>query len=141
MPSLILRKEHKIYRLIAGLSKNDRLEASDVLERKGQCYVLFDNRTQIARLRKDLKKHDNNQMLGSKGRDSGFECITFNEQENRFYVMIEALDIGAQYKAQLNEYDTSFQLLETHLLDFVFHSGNKGCCGKLFQGSRRSDGS
>ncbi len=123
---LELIDEQKIWTLFRDFSEKSKLEASGVAVKDDYCYVVFDNLMQIACVHKSLSNSEN-KLLGSKGKNSLFEDITFNEYNQRFYVIIEAVAKGKKvFKPVLNEYDIEFNLIENHCIDFTFDSENKG---------------
>lgn len=121
-------REHKIEELLPKRHGYDRFEASGVLAKGGYFYVIFDNLTQIARIDSNLSPNDNNVLLGRQGKHSGFEDITYNYYENRFYILIEDLEYKhGHYKAKVQEYDDDFNYLEGNdkWLDYAFESKKK----------------
>src|SRR5262249_45347456 len=88
--------------------KPDRFEASDVIYQDGFLYVVFDNLYQIGKIRADLNhKKDGNELLGkARKKDSGYEGITFNQESNRFYTLVECLKYRDHtYRAKVHECD------------------------------------
>ena len=111
--------------------KPDRFEASDVIYKDGFLYVVFDNLYQIGKIRADLNpKKEGNELLGkSRKKDSGYEGITFNQESNRFYTLVECLKYRDHtYRAKVHEYDCDFKRsTDEWWLDFDFdENSNKG---------------
>ena len=127
---LVLLKERRFKDLFPKLKK---FEASGVFHRNGYLYVVFDNLFQVGKIHPDLKTDDPRHRLLGKVRNanSGYEGITFNEDLNQFYTLVEALDWpDGTYRAHVHEYDTRFKRIGGFWLDFPFgkhrEGGNKG---------------
>ncbi len=127
--TLELVAEDKIDNLLTEDNIPKRLEASGVFFLNGYFYVIFDNLRQIAKLKKDLSDIRENSLFlitKTKSKD-GFEDITYNYFQQKFYLVVEALaqkkDI---YKAKIEEYDHHFNFLDSNWIDFSFESKNKG---------------
>ena len=126
---LELVAEDKISNLLTGEYVPERLEASGVFFLNGYFYVIFDNLRQIAKIKKDLNDIRENSLFTITKTESkdGFEDITYNYFQQKFYLVIEALaqkkDI---YKAKIEEYDRNFNFLDSNWIDFSFESKNKG---------------
>ena len=131
MQQLELVKEAKIFDILAG-RLDPRLEASGVLVKDGQFYVIFDNLPDIARMGPELSPvaAANHVIKQHKGRRSGFGDIAYDSRQGRFYILIESLPRGhGTYMANVQEYDASFSYLGQAWLDFPLDRPNKGLEG------------
>jgi hypothetical protein len=128
MPTLKLVRECKIGDLLPrGKHKKERWEASGVLVKGSEYFVVFDDRTQIARISADLEPNNSNGLFGISDAEYGFEGITYNAAQERFYLLVESRkQKGGSYKALIVEYDDEFKYLKDRPADFTFKSENKG---------------
>jgi hypothetical protein len=125
--TLRLVRERKIRDLLLCDNKTRRWEASGVLVKDGKLFVVFDDRTEIARICDDLEPNDANELLGSADGVSGYEGITFNDASERYYLLVEARrHASGYYHALIVEYDCDFRYLKDRPVDFAFKSDNKG---------------
>lgn len=126
-PQLKLLTERKICEIVPCDEPVERWEASGVLAKNGEYFVVFDDRTEIARISHDLQPHSSNGLLGMSHADYGFEGITYNDRKQRFYLLVEARKHAKGcYKALIVEYDRDFKYVKDRPADFTFESGNKG---------------
>lgn len=127
VPRLILIRERKISELISGKKPVKRWEASGVLVKDGHFFVVFDDRTEIARLSNDLEPSQSNGLFGMAHAVCGYEGISYNAARERYYLLVEAREhANGRYKAVVVEYDDDFQYLKERTVDFEFESDNKG---------------
>ncbi len=77
-PTLKLVRESKIRDLMPRDQRSKRWEASGVLVKDQHYLVVFDDRSEIARLSNDLKPNDANGLFGMAHADCGYEGIAFN---------------------------------------------------------------
>jgi hypothetical protein len=127
VPPLKLVCESKICDLIPCDQPAGRWEASGVLLKDRHYFVVFDNRTEIARFSLDLQPNDANGLFGMAHAVSGYEGITFNAVKRRFYLLVEARKHAKGcYRALIVEYDDEFRYLKERPVDFLFKSSNKG---------------
>lgn len=126
-PTLKLVCERKIGDLLPSAERIKRWEASGVLVKDGHFVVVFDDRTEIARLSDDLQPNSKNGLFGVAVEFCGFEGISYNAANKRFYLLVEARkQAKGRYKATIVEYDDEFGYLKARPVDFEFESGNKG---------------
>jgi hypothetical protein len=126
-PQLKLLTERKICEIVPCDEPVERWEASGVLAKDGEYFVVFDDRTEIARISHDLQPNSSNGLLGMSHADYGFEGITYNDSKQRFYLLVEARKHAKGcYKALIVEYDRDFKYVKDRPADFAFESGNKG---------------
>ena len=124
---LTLVGESKISDLLPEAREGERWEASGVLVKDGSFFVVFDNRTEIARLVADLQPNKTNGLFGMAHAVRGYEGITYNAAKQRYYLLVEARKhANGHYQAVIVEYDDNFAYLKGRPVDFTFESSNKG---------------
>lgn len=137
-PVLVKEFESKIYKLIESLSKKDRLEASGIQLFQDHYYVVFDNISSIAKLHISLdNSHPDNLLIPGAEPLEQFEDITYSSVAQRFYVVIENAEVELSdatqqtvvFKPLIREYDEQLNLLEMHVVDYIFADKNKGLEG------------
>ena len=127
MPRLKLVRETKICDLMTCDQPAKRWEASGVLVKDGYFFVVFDDRTEIARFSDDLEPNKTNGLFGMAHAACGYEGITYNAAKQRFYLLVEARkQTSGCYQASIVEYDDEFRYLKDRPVDFTFKSLNKG---------------
>jgi hypothetical protein len=127
VPTLKLVCESKICDLMRCDHRIKRWEASGVLVKDGHYFVVFDDRSAIARLSDDLRPNNGNGLFGMSESEDGYEGITYNASNKRYYLLVEARKHAKGcYKALIVEYDDEFTYLKERPVDFAFESGNKG---------------
>jgi hypothetical protein len=127
MPSLKLVCESKIRDLVPGEQAAKRWEASGVLVKDKQYFVVFDDRTEIARLADNLRPNKTNGLFGMARAVCGYEGITYNATKRRFYLLVESRkQKSGYYQASIVEYDDEFKYFKERAVDFIFKSSNKG---------------
>jgi hypothetical protein len=125
--TLRLVREQKISELLPDPSAGRRYEASGVLAMNGQYFVVFDNRSSVARLSEDLESNHENGLLGAANIDRGYEGICYNSNKSRFYLLVESRKFsGSKYYAEIVEFDISLSYIKRRRVDFPFDSDNKG---------------
>jgi hypothetical protein len=127
-PVLILAAERKLADLISPPSPDGVLEASGVIAKGADYYVIFDNVRRIARIHRSLepgsKRHS---WFGRKRDGDGYEDITFSRRTRRFYLLIEAeKHPDGTYKALIDECDESARYKRRRWVDFAFAKRNTG---------------
>jgi hypothetical protein len=127
IPTLKLVRERKICELVSCNKPTKRWEASGVLLKDGHYFVVFDDRTEIARIFDDLQPNNTNGLFGMAHSICGFEGITYNAAKQRYYLLVESRKHAEGcYKALIVEYDHEFEYLKDRPVDFPFKSSNKG---------------
>jgi hypothetical protein len=125
--TLKLASESKICHLVPRSQASKRWEASGVLVRDGHFLVVFDDRTEVARLSRDLRRKKTNGLFGMARKVCGYEGIAYNAAKQRFYLLVEARKhTKGAYRALIVEYDDKFKYLKNRPVDFTFKSSNKG---------------
>ena len=124
---LELVREAKLYKLLPGRKKKSVLEASGVAFADGYAYVNFDSLKSIGKIDPSLKPSASNELIPVNSIGSGFEDITFDPRERRFFLIIEAEeDTDGKYRAFVVEYDEAFRLQRCARLSMTFEKKNKG---------------
>ena len=119
--------ESKIRDLMPCDRPSERREASGVLVKDPHFFVVFDDRTEIARLSDDLQPNSTNGLFGMAHGDCGYEGITYNAAKRRYYLLVESREQpSGHYQASVAEYDDEFRYLKDRPVDFRFKSSNKG---------------
>jgi hypothetical protein len=126
VPTLNLVREAKICDLMA-CDESGRYEASGVLVKDGQFFVVFDDRTEIGRFSDDLHPQETNGLFGIAHTEFGYEGIAYNAAKQRFYLLVEARKHAKGcYQAVIVEYGEAFTYLKERPVDFTLKSRNKG---------------
>jgi hypothetical protein len=127
IPTLKLECESKIRDLMRCDRPSERWEASGILGMAPYFFVVFDDRTEIARLSDDLQPNGTNGLFGMAHGDCGYEGITYNAAKHRFYLLVESREQPkGHYQALIVEYDHEFRYVKDRPVDFTFESSNKG---------------
>jgi hypothetical protein len=127
-PVMILAAERKLADFISPPTPDGVLEASGVIAKGADYYVIFDNVRRIARIHRSLepgsKRHS---WFGGKREGEGYEDIAFSRYTRRFYLLIEAeKHPDGTYKALIDECDESAQYKRRRWIDFAFEKRNTG---------------
>lgn len=125
--------ESKIYKLLKGYDSGDKFEASGVYYLNGYFYVACDNLYKIAKIKSTLPQNStDNSLLSSGSGDSGFEGITYdNNNTPNFFVVEESVQNGSNYQPRIREYDGSMNYQSSKWADYYFTSSN---ANKAFEG-------
>jgi hypothetical protein len=127
VPTLQLVCESKICDLMPCDQPSERWEASGVLVKDQHYFVVFDDRTELARFSADLRPDTTNGLFGMAHSVDGYEGITYNAAKQRFYLLVESRkQASGYYQAMIVEYDDEFRYLKERPVDFTFKSSNKG---------------
>ena len=127
VPTLKLVCENKLCDLLPCHPPTKRWEASGVLVKDRHYFVVFDDRTEIARVSDDLQPNSTNGLFGMAHAVSGYEGITYNAAKRRYYLLVESRrQASGHYRALIVEYDDAFRFLKDRPVDFIFKSSNKG---------------
>ena len=125
---MVLVAERKLADLINPPTPGGVLEASGVIAKDADYYVIFDNVRRIARIHCSLepgsKRHS---WFGRKRDGEGYEDIAFSRYTRRFYLLIEAeKHPDGTYKALIDECDESAQYKQRRWIDLAFEKRNRG---------------
>ncbi len=109
------------------------LEASGVHYLNGYFYVVCDNLYKIAKIKSTLPENSsNNTLLSSGSGDSGFEGITYdNNNTPNFFVVEEAVQSGGVYRPRIREYDAAMSYQGSMWAEYNFTAANSN---KGFEG-------
>jgi hypothetical protein len=127
-PALRLVRELKLAELIAFPRDGAVLEASGVLARGRDCFVVFDNVRRVARIDPSLVPGAPRHAWMGRGRSGeGYEDIAYSPHRRRFYLLIEAeKHPDGTYKAVIEEHDEAFRFKGRRWVDFAFEKRNRG---------------
>jgi hypothetical protein len=122
--------EAKISELL-GATRGRRYEASGVHFENGYLYVVFDDKPHILRIRPDWSTGEEAPtLIETHVGGIGYEDITYQPFEERWYCLIEASETGSGgFKPRIDEFDASFRFVASHWLDFPVKRENKGIEG------------
>jgi hypothetical protein len=128
MKSMVLVAERKLAELIAPPTHDGVLEASGVIAKGADYYVIFDNVRQIARIHRSLAPGSTRHSWFGRKRDGeGYEDIAFSRYTRHFYLLIEAeKHPDGSYKALIDECDESARYKRRRWVDFAFEKRNTG---------------
>ena len=110
------------------------MRASGVHFENGYLYVVFDDKAHILRIRPDWSTGEEAPtLIETHVRGIGYEDITYQPFEERWYCLIEASETGSGggFKPRIDEFDESFRFMASHWLDFPVKQENKGIEGPL----------
>lgn len=127
-PEMKLVTERKLAELIKPPKGSGVLEASGVVAKDGDYYVIFDNIRRVARIDKSLspvsKRH---RWLGPRLSGDGYEDIAYSANPRRFYLLVEAeKHMDGTYKGLIDECDEAGRLKSRRWIDFVLPRRNTG---------------
>jgi hypothetical protein len=131
---LELVREEKLYKLLPGKKKGDRLEASGVaLVDDSTAVVIFDNLNLIARVELSLEPVDTNRLIPAPSLAEGFEDIAIDHAGRKVFCIIESMeDTDGKYRGFLSEYDDDFRFQRCSRLSTAFDNPNKGFEGLAY---------
>ena len=120
--------EQPLADLIAAPGKDAVLEASGVVARGRDCFVIFDNFRRIARIDRSLDRASRRHgWHGPLRRGEGYEDIAFSAARHRFYLLVEAQKHpDGTYRAEIEECDRSGRSLARRWVDVRFEKRNRG---------------
>jgi hypothetical protein len=125
---MILVAERKLADFISPPAPDGVLEASGVIARGADYYVIFDNVRRIARIHRSLDPaSERHTWFGPAREGEGYEDIAFSRSTRRFYLLVEAQKhTDGTYKALIDEYDESAHYKERRWIDVPFEKRNRG---------------
>lgn len=121
-----LVREEKIRDLLPDIDDDEDFEASGVLARNGRYFVVCDNRTSVARLSADFDVTNMNGLFGMSQAKDGYEGISYNPRNNRYYLILEAVEKDGEHHSEVYEYDSTLTYKKHRPLEFAFEKANKG---------------
>jgi hypothetical protein len=120
---VIVQSEKKISQLLEGQSEKEKHEASGVLFLNTKIFVVFDNSSTIAKINIDL---DQVKLLGENKKGVGYEGITYDKLNDRFYLIEESLDHKGAWNSRVGSANKDFIIDSKKWLKYSFQSDNKG---------------
>jgi hypothetical protein len=127
-PALRLVQERKLAELLALPEEGAVLEASGVLAKGRDCFVIFDNVRRVARIDRSLAPEPaRHGWLGRPRAGEGYEDIAYSPQRRRYYLLVEAeKHPDGTFKAVIEERDPDFLVKGRQWVDFPFEERNTG---------------
>jgi hypothetical protein len=137
---LKLVKERRLSDLIPPPKGSGVLEASGVIAKGRDFYVIFDNIRQVARIDAGLsptsKRHE---WFGRRRDGDGYEDIAYSPARRRFYLLIEAeKHPDGSYKPMIDECDEKGHFKGRRWVDISFakrNTGLEGLCTVTWKGA------
>ena len=120
---LIVQTEEKFSKLLEGQSEEEFHEASGVQLLNNEIFVVFDNHSMIAKINIELNKA---KLLGENKKEVGYEGITYDNINDRFYLIEESLDNKGVINARLRSANKDFMIEFKKWLKYNFQGDNKG---------------
>ena len=125
-PLLNFIAEKKLSKLLGEFAPS-RLEASGVCIQDSMAMVVFDNLSQMARINASLEPGEpENALIGLPANEAGYEGLTWDQSERKFYVVMEAVKRRKRIRGQIHVLDERLVLLESHWLGYPLKAKNKG---------------
>jgi hypothetical protein len=139
-PTLVLVTERKLTDFIDPPTRNGVLEASGVVAKGPDYYVIFDNVRRIGRVHRSLSPDSTKHGWFGVARDGeGYEDIAFSRHTRRFYLLIEAeKHPDGTYKPLIDECDERARFKARRWVDVVFeqrNTGLEGLCAVRWRGN------
>ena len=127
-PVLRLLRERKLADLVAAPRSGAVFEASGVIARGTDCFVVLDNIRRVVRVASHLRpESDDHEWVGAARQGEGYEAVTYARGTRRFYLMIEAQKHpDGTYKGAIEEYDERWRFKTRRWVDFSFEKRNTG---------------
>src|SRR5829696_2175920 len=127
-PVMTLVRERRLADLIQPPGGGSVLEASGVIAKGRDYYVIFDNIRRIARidpcLAEGASRHG---WFGAARRGDGYEDIAFSPHTRRFYLLVEGeKHADGTYKGMIDQCDEAGRFKGGHWIDFTFEKRNTG---------------
>lgn len=123
-----LVRERRLLGLIAPPAGSSVLEASGVIAKGGDYYVIFDNIRRVARIDPRLAEGaSRNGWFGPARSGDGYEDIAFSPNSRRFYLLVEAeKHPDGTYKGMIDQCDEAGRFKGRHWIDFPLEKRNTG---------------
>ena len=125
---LTLVKQRKLAELIAPPKGSRVLEASGVIAKGRDFYVIFDNIRRVARIDRSLSPASTRHgWFGPRRSGDGYEDIAYSPHLKRFYLLIEGeKHVDGTYKGLIDECDEAGRFKGRLWIDFSFEARNTG---------------
>jgi len=126
--ALRLVRERKLAELIPLPEPGAVLEASGVLAKGRDCFVIFDNVRRVARIDRSLAPGSRRHAwLGAARSGEGYEDIAYSPHQRRYYLLVEAeKHPDGTFKAVIEERDEELRSKGRRWVDFAFEERNTG---------------
>jgi len=126
--ALRLVRERKLAELIPLPEPGAVLEASGVLAKGRDCFVIFDNLRRVARIDRSLSPASRRHAwLGAPRSGEGYEDIAYSPHLRRYYLLVEAeKHPDGTFKAVIEERDEELRSHGRRWVDFTFEERNTG---------------
>jgi len=133
--------ERKLTDFINPPTRQGVLEASGVIAKGADYFVVFDNIRRIGRVHRSLTPGSKKpQWFGRARQGEGYEDIAFNTRTRRFFLLIEAeKHRDGTYKALIDECDAAGNYKRRRWVEFPFEKRNSGFEGLSAIRSRGRD--
>ncbi|RLJ17203.1 hypothetical protein DJ030_14155 [bacterium endosymbiont of Escarpia laminata] len=115
--------EKYLHELLGNKSKEKHHESSGVIFENNSFYIVFDNHSRVARIDADLHKA---KLLGTATKGIGYEGITYDNVNSKFYLIEESNDNNGALNARINIANDKFSLEKKKWLKYNFQKNNKG---------------
>jgi hypothetical protein len=127
-PQLAVIAERRLADLVGAPGKDAVLEASGVVARGRDFFVIFDNFRRIARIDRGLDPASSRHgWHGPLRRGEGYEDIAYSAARQRFYLLVEAQKHpDGTYRAEIEECDRAGRSLTRLWVDVPFAKRNRG---------------
>src|SRR5436190_15062066 len=127
-PVMTLVRERRLAGLIKPPAGSTVLEASGVIAKGRDYYVIFDNIRRIARIDPSLAEGAaRHGWFGSKREGDGYEDIAFSPHTRRFYLLVEGeKHTDGTYRGLIDQCDEAGRFKGRHWIDFSFEKRNTG---------------
>jgi hypothetical protein len=139
---LKLLREAELAHILPGTLGPGDLEASGVCAKDGSLYVVFDHFPHVAQIEAEFSPGRAQVTWRRQRGAGGFEDITYDHHNRRFYLLIEASQHeSGVWQPKIEEYDEHFQFVDSHWLDYEIDPGhsNKGFEGLTYLRRGRQD--
>lgn len=125
---MTLVRERRLAGLVDPPRGSEVLEASGVVAKGRDFYVIFDNVRRIARIDRGLAQGSGRHgWLGPARQGDGYEDIAYSPHTRRFYLLIEAeKHPDGTYKGIVDECDEAGRFKGRRWIDFPFEKRNTG---------------
>ena len=119
--------EVRIGALLKGAG-DKRYEASGIYLKDDYLHIIFDDDPRLLRIKLDWRYAGVEPFLMDlNGTGAGYEDITYQLSNNRWYCLIEAAETkSGVFMPRIDEFDESFAFIKSYWLNFPLKNGNKG---------------